>query len=1049
MGKRIGFVLATIHQGSSIAMCKSMVETALESGENSLFVFPVGRLEYKEGNEYLRNQILSLVNKSNLDSVIVWSSSLTGKKDISFVEETIRKKREKGLPVVSLGLSFDGIFSVDFDAYKGMFDQVMHLIKEHGAKKIAFLRGPETHQSAETRYKAYKDALKMAGLHFDPSLVSPPGAWGGGKEAIDTLLKERSLVPKKDFDALVASSDLLLFHAVKELEATGFSPAGNIALAGFNNSIEITMMPIKTTTVKMPIEDMARTSYKIAAEIAYNSKKETAGSILLPASLIIRSSCGCKNSLFSNDGEKPLTKEEKLYALRSKVATFKEEEALCHLISEIENKNSDINKSLEAYFSSGGQVDLIPDIARLVFTSQESLGESDFYNVAMESYSKYVSEKAFSERMGSKRLGDFKTRLLAISQKNDLIDTLKECLPKFGINKAFIFLSEDDSTRLFGGFSGKNTYYDAPPFNSEDLVGEELEDEINEGLFAVEPLFYDNEYVGYMVLGLDFLDGSIVEDIRTSISASLKSLKLFLLSAEKSERAEREESKSLLLYSKLTEGLKNQFDQIYSLLDEAKFSSDEIKGSLVKAEHLVELISSDLGSESLEMRYTPCRVLQDGLTGFGFEVKGGPDLPSFMFDRKKLLHAFNILSSFISDAEDEPVFVFKLLPTGLEVSIEGKKRGWKPTLLEKTPSLLLCEKIILSHEASLKFSSFSIKVFFSFPSISGIKTLSSSFGSVLYISEGEDSPFDSYREISVVRKSESDMLRSFSIPKNISAVALKKEKDKSINRVLLNLIVSYSTSRNLPFMFFGLNKEYMSLSDALEEPLSMNEKKVIYYFDDILPSLSYLSDYAKLIKVESLSEITKKGESVAMIIINKKDIGFIKGLQNDRRYAQTPILLVSDRFTHEDFVFADIPNLIMVNSSVPESDEFVSRLLSVFAGGEMLMPLTASLVKKAIIYLNEKGMDQISRWQVAASVNISEDYLTRIFRKETGLSPWEYLNRFRIQEAQRMLKTTSLSINEISRISGFQDQAYFCRVFRKIKGFPPGQIRTRSNNEKN
>ena len=87
---------------------------------------------------------------------------------------------------------------------------------------------------------------------------------------------------------------------------------------------------------------------------------------------------------------------------------------------------------------------------------------------------------------------------------------------------------------------------------------------------------------------------------------------------------------------------------------------------------------------------------------------------------------------------------------------------------------------------------------------------------------------------------------------------------------------------------------------------------------------------------------------------------------------------------------------------------------------------------------------RVSRWQLAEYVNISEDYLTRIFKKDMGLSPWDYLNRYRVQLATEMLTQTGSTINEVASATGFQDQAYFCRVFKKIKGVSPGQVRNRN-----
>ena len=100
-------------------------------------------------------------------------------------------------------------------------------------------------------------------------------------------------------------------------------------------------------------------------------------------------------------------------------------------------------------------------------------------------------------------------------------------------------------------------------------------------------------------------------------------------------------------------------------------------------------------------------------------------------------------------------------------------------------------------------------------------------------------------------------------------------------------------------------------------------------------------------------------------------------------------------------------------------------------------------MKRAIVYLNRHLPHQISRWQVAESVNISEDYLTRIFRREMGVSPWDYLTRCRVGVASDLLLRTGVPLGEIAVAAGFQDQAYFCRVFRRITGISPGQFRQR------
>jgi transcriptional regulator GlxA family with amidase domain len=123
------------------------------------------------------------------------------------------------------------------------------------------------------------------------------------------------------------------------------------------------------------------------------------------------------------------------------------------------------------------------------------------------------------------------------------------------------------------------------------------------------------------------------------------------------------------------------------------------------------------------------------------------------------------------------------------------------------------------------------------------------------------------------------------------------------------------------------------------------------------------------------------------------------------------------------------------------SPEFRERVKALMAGDEILPPHTGALVKKALLYFDSHIESRVSRWKLAEAASVSEDYLTRIFHREMGLSPWDYLNRFRVFFAAGLLLKTDETIQEIALRSGFQDHAYFCRVFKKIYGLSPGQYR--------
>lgn len=78
----------------------------------------------------------------------------------------------------------------------------------------------------------------------------------------------------------------------------------------------------------------------------------------------------------------------------------------------------------------------------------------------------------------------------------------------------------------------------------------------------------------------------------------------------------------------------------------------------------------------------------------------------------------------------------------------------------------------------------------------------------------------------------------------------------------------------------------------------------------------------------------------------------------------------------------------------------------------------------------------ISLADVAGVVGLSPAYFSSLFKKETGLSYTNYLNRIRISESKRLLRQEG-SIAEIALMVGYSDQSYFSNVFRKCEGVTP------------
>jgi AraC-like DNA-binding protein len=78
---------------------------------------------------------------------------------------------------------------------------------------------------------------------------------------------------------------------------------------------------------------------------------------------------------------------------------------------------------------------------------------------------------------------------------------------------------------------------------------------------------------------------------------------------------------------------------------------------------------------------------------------------------------------------------------------------------------------------------------------------------------------------------------------------------------------------------------------------------------------------------------------------------------------------------------------------------------------------------------------------LAREINMSVSRLRHVFKKETGLSPRQYIKLKRMQEAEHLLRTTFLSVKEITHRVGFTNESYFSREFLRTHGLPPGKYR--------
>jgi YesN/AraC family two-component response regulator len=170
--------------------------------------------------------------------------------------------------------------------------------------------------------------------------------------------------------------------------------------------------------------------------------------------------------------------------------------------------------------------------------------------------------------------------------------------------------------------------------------------------------------------------------------------------------------------------------------------------------------------------------------------------------------------------------------------------------------------------------------------------------------------------------------------------------------------------------------------------------------------------------------------------------GVLEAMRADPATRDIPVIVVTGQvLTEKDMAQLDRGVATVLGKGLFSLDETLAHIDAALAQKRKLKVEAQQLVRQAMAYLHEHYAQPISREDVARHVNMNEDYLTFCFRKELGMTPIAYLNRYRINQAKQLLAARSLSITEVALEVGFYDHSYFSRVFRREVGMSPDAYR--------
>jgi DNA-binding LacI/PurR family transcriptional regulator len=289
---RLGLLVDLFEYTYQSTLVQAVMDTARRHGAG-VRAFLGGGLGSPERFGAQRNFLYDLVGPASVDGLIILSSTLANYADHSVLLDF--GARYRPLPMASIGMLLEGIPSVAVDNAHALREGIRHLVRVHGHRRIAFVRGPAGNQDAEERYRVYREVLAEHEIPIDAALIAPGDfTLPAGTAAVRALIDER----RASFQALVAANDYMALGAIEALRARGVRVPADAAVMGFDDLDEARYAHTPLTTVRQPLREQG----ELAAEMVLAQLRGDGvpARTLLPAQLVVRRSCGCRSAVMKD-----------------------------------------------------------------------------------------------------------------------------------------------------------------------------------------------------------------------------------------------------------------------------------------------------------------------------------------------------------------------------------------------------------------------------------------------------------------------------------------------------------------------------------------------------------------------------------------------------------------------------------------------------------------------------------------------------------------------------------------------------------------------------
>lgn len=523
----------------------------------SMFCFAGGSLSKSSWDEWepQRNLIYNFIDTHRFRGII-----LAGSLGNFVSEREFRKfyKRYTAVPLVCLGPEIPSVPTVIADNTHGMRELMSHLVEEHQCRKIAFVRGPKGNKEAEERLRIFREVLEEHEITPDPELIiNGDFSRDAGVHAVEYLLEK-----ELQFDALAGANDDTALGALKAFQEHHIRVPDEVLVVGFDDIEESRFSAPPLTTVRQPLYEMGGR----AVEVIHNciDGRKIRGTIIVPASLVTRQSCGCfrhhdaDRGLFSSGkssaNENRVTLKVEVEKIFSRLVRHAADECDVSMatetaetfIDELDGKKDGtfvplINRVTWQLASAGGDVmglyHVLVVMRLFVLSKAEGCipeAAESLLHEASEAIADSANRAQANRRLSSERQAMLLRRAgQAIASAFDLeklLDVIAAELVNLDIDGCYLSLFDErggapEQRLVLAVNDGRRLTFaaDKAAFFAPDLLPEGVPHLSGTRSLLIEPLFFRDERIGFILFDVRRCrNGLTYEILRQHISSALK-----------------------------------------------------------------------------------------------------------------------------------------------------------------------------------------------------------------------------------------------------------------------------------------------------------------------------------------------------------------------------------------------------------------------------------------------------------------------------------------------------------------------------------------------